>query len=266
MRRPRWEPITATRVGARHRSAGRPGQDAVAEAVRGEVVAVAVADGHGDDAYHRSDVGAALAARTAVDLLVARASSGTDAESLSDRLASVVGPELVQCWTDSVLRHGREHPWWEADEVPADDAVRRCYGTTLVALVATPGVVGLLQVGDGEAVVVAADGSAVRPLPSDPRLVGNLTTSLGQQQPLTALRTAAVSVDGGDVRLAWAVTDGFSAPQVDQQGWWRDVSAQLSERLRDHGPDWVREQLAGWLAEPARVGGDDTSLALLVRA
>ena len=28
---------------------------------------------------------------------------------------------------------------------------------------------------------------------------------------------------------------------------------------------WVREQLPEWLAEPALIGGDDTTMALLVR-
>ena len=113
--------------------------------------------------------------------------------------------------------------------------------------------------------MVRADGSALRPLPDDPGLVGHLTTSLGQRDPAAALRTAAVDLTREDVHLAWAATDGFSASQVDRAGWWLQVSAQLVQRVGERGPDRVRAQLPGWLAEPADVGGDDTSLGLLVR-
>ena len=262
---PRWEAMTATRTGSQHEDEGRASQDAVADLGNGELVAVAVADGHGDGAYHRSGVGADLAARLAAEILATRTDPAADAAVLSSHLATVAGPELVTRWSSAVAEHATAHPWWGESAAPDTATVRRSYGTTVVALVGTRHAVGLLQVGDGDAVVVRADGSALRPLPDDPDLAGHVTTSLGQRDPAAALRTAAVELNRGDVRLAWVATDGFSASQVDRAGWWLQVSTQLVQRVGERGPDRVRAQLPGWLAEPAAVGGDDTSLGLLVR-
>ena len=65
--------------------------------------------------------------------------------------------------------------------------------------------------------------------------------------------------------LAFQCTDGFGSSRVDATGWWQQTGEELVRFGREHGLGWVAEQLPGWLVEPAQVGGDDTTLAILSR-
>jgi hypothetical protein len=118
------------------------------------------------------------------------------------------------------------------------------------------------QIGDGDAVVVSTTGRAFLPLPDDPELDGQRTTSLCQPDPLRSLRCAGLDASK-DVALGFLCTDGFSSPQLDRHGWWQPVGTELLEHLRENGVEWVTAKLPGWLTEPALLGGDDTTLAVL---
>ena len=83
---------------------------------------------------------------------------------------------------------------------------------------------------------------------------------------LDALRVTVVDSRVEEVALAFLCTDGFGRSRVDADGWWRQTGEQLLDFSRRRGLNWIREQLPEWLAEPALVGGDDTTLALLVRS
>jgi hypothetical protein len=133
-------------------------------------------------------------------------------------------------------------------------------------MVATGDLVGVLQIGDGDAVVVTAAGQALRPVPEDPALDGTRTTSLCQPDPVDALRIGALDAAAADVVLGYLCTDGFSTSRVDRDGWWQQTGAELVSFAREHGFAWIGERLHGWLEEPAQIGGDDTTLALLARA
>ncbi|WP_193610362.1 protein phosphatase 2C domain-containing protein [Nocardioides lijunqiniae] len=255
-----WTALSGTQIGSVHVREDLPLQDAHEVRVDDGVAVVAVADGHGHHAHFRSDVGAGLAVRIVADLLADAAphlSAVRGEEVLAD-----VGAALVERWTAAVLDHLRDHP--VEPEVAARGALLP-YGTTVIAMVATGDLLGVLQIGDGDAVVVGADGRAARPLPEDPGLDGHRTTSLCQADPLESLRVAVVDTRADDVVLGYVCTDGFSAARVDADGWWQETGAQLVDLTRDHGLPWIAERLPAWLEEPARIGGDDTTLALLAR-
>ena len=133
--------------------------------------------------------------------------------------------------------------------------------TTVLAAAANDSVVVLAKLGDGDVVVVSDTGEVWQPLPEDELLDGVRTTSLCQPDPLESLRVVALPAE--QVRLAYLCTDGFGKPQMDDQ-WWRQVGSELVQRAAEHGTDWLTERLPGWLEEPAEVGGDDTTMAVLV--
>jgi hypothetical protein len=138
------------------------------------------------------------------------------------------------------------------------------YGTTVIALVGTSTCLGILQLGDGDAVTVGADGAAERPLPDDEVNRGVVTSSLGQVDPLASVRTTALDVSRTPLALAWVATDGFGSARVDQHTWWHEVSRELAVHVGTRGLAWVETRLPGWLEEPATVGGDDVTLGLIV--
>ncbi len=264
-----WRAVAASCTGAAHESAGTANQDAYATLTLGEVTAVAVADGHGDRAHFRSRHGARLAVDLAVSLMTDAVSQTHGAQALRTALDHQVVPQLLREWRRRVLDHAVNFPFSqdanEGSVGSGDDAVVRTYGTTLIAIVGTPSAVGFAQIGDGDAVAVFADGGIARPLPDDPKLDGIHTTSLSQADAAASMRVTVLDLEARELRLALAVTDGFAAPQLDGVGWWRQVGEELGAHLLERGSDWICDKLPGWLEEPARTGGDDTTMGLLLR-
>lgn len=268
----RWTTLSGTAIGSVHVRDQLPLQDAVhtwSDPEQGYAV-VAVADGHGHHAHFRSDTGAAMAVVSAVEelrrILPAVAEAGSDRDAAWGLLRGAAAG-LVDTWTAKVRHHAEAQPFTEHElEVSAAADPLRPYGTTILAAAAVPGLMLLLQIGDGDTVIVTSTGEAARPLPEDGDLDGVHTSSLCQPRPLDALRIAVLDVRERDVALVFLTTDGFGKPRVDASGWWRETGEQLLAFCRSHGLAWIHEQLPAWLAEPAKVGGDDTTLALLVRS
>jgi len=256
-----WTVVSGTQIGSVHVRDGRPIQDAVKTWREGDAAVVAVADGHGHHDHFRSDVGAQVAVEAAVDALVGALPELTDSAAAHQAVPGVAA-RAVTAWTAGVHRHVETHPF--EGGTPRDPL--RPYGATLLAMAAVGDTLAMFQIGDGDTVVVDGSGRASRPLPEDPDQDGVSTASLCQPDPLTSLRAAALDVRQGDVVLAFQCTDGFGASRVDRAGWWRQTGEELVRFGRERGLGWVAEQLPGWLEEPAQVGGDDTTLALIGRS
>lgn len=267
----RWTTLSGSSIGSVHVRDELPLQDAVltwTDPQHGHAV-VAVADGHGHKLHFRSDTGAALAVVSALEELrrVLPAVAAEADPAVAEELLRTAAEGLVDTWTAKVRHHIEANPYSEAEQaLGAGEDPLRAYGTTILAAAAVTDLVLFLQIGDGDTVLVSAHGEAVRPLPDDPDLDGLHTSSLCQPRPLEALRTSVVDVRVDDVALAFLCTDGFGRPRVDSDGWWRQTGEQLLEFSRSRGLNWIRDQLPDWLAEPAQVGGDDTTMALLVRS
>lgn len=264
---PTWVTLSGSQVGSVHVRNGTVAQDAHVTWADDTAAVIAVADGHGHSAHFRSATGAALAVGLAKDLLVDATTDFRDAEKVEQDLRYRLGPALTERWRDAVLKDVEQHPFTENEQTLVDQqttvGLTRPYGSTIVAMAVSGGVLAALQIGDGEAVVVLADGTARQPLPADPDLHGAVTTSLCQPDPLRSLRCAGLDLATNDLVLGFVCTDGFGAGRVDGTGWWRQVGQELLGHARDNGFDWIGTMLPQWLQEPAQIGGDDTTLALL---
>jgi hypothetical protein len=236
---------------------------------------VAVADGHGHHRHFRSGKGAALAVE------VAR----RDAAEWATWLGSIADPGsgappamVIEAFRDGLLpRIWRD--WWTAVEqdlvawplTPAEEAVRQdddqvvAYGATLLLAVVVGDRVLLGQIGDGDMVAVTADGTVSGPVPTDPTLDGQRTTSLCQPDAIDAFRVAVL--DAGAMRLALLLlaTDGYGNAQTEDP-WQPGVGADLLALLAEHGPAWIGEHLPDWVERCASAdgSGDDTTVALVM--
>ncbi len=262
----RWTVLSASRIGSVHLRDELPLQDAVHTWSDGAQAVVAVADGHGHRAHFRSDVGAALAAVSAVEELRRVVGDLSDPETAGD-IVTAAAAAIVENWTSKVRHHIEANPFDLADRHTAvSPDLMRPYGTTLLAAAVSGDLLVVLQIGDGDAVLVTDQGEALRAVADDPQLDGMHTSSLCEPQPLRALRTAVVDTRVEDVALAFLCTDGFGTSRVDTEGWWRQTGEQLVEFGRSRGLDWIAEQLPSWLDEPAQIGGDDTSMVIIARS
>ncbi|MBX3050601.1 MAG: protein phosphatase 2C domain-containing protein [Caldilineaceae bacterium] len=283
-----WQSVTASVRGAAHIRTGAVNQDAVrvwqATPERLPLV-LTVADGHGGAAYTRSHIGAAYAVNTAVRVLardmLPRLVSPDSALDLSaiKRLCEEWLPKvLVRRWQERVRLFTRRYPLapddpglGAADSPAGEEAAKPVdsltpYGATLVAALLTERFHLYLQLGDGDILTVAADGTVSRPaLPVDARLLGNETTSLCMANAATSVRMVFQPMLGEPPALVLLSTDGYANSFVDGASF-EQVGADLLTALRSDGVDGlagVGEQLPDWLTQTSAAGsGDDISVAI----
>lgn len=278
-----WTALTASERGASHIAASIVNQDSIAVAATssGGVVA-AVADGHGHRRHMRSARGSAIAARVACDAgrdLAAQIDGaperfGTAREAPADareRISSLVSrvtiPSVVQHWREAVLADLAADPFTDAEQEqrPRGDDPVIAYGSTLILAVTAGRWLILTQVGDGDVVVVDASGGGSRPVPDDPQLDGQATTSLCSRDATADFRHAVVDVRATPPVSVLLATDGYGNAQI-ARDWPSAFGRDLAVLLREHDTQWMAEQLPGWAARCASADGsaDDTSVALLI--
>lgn len=140
---PGWQVLGASTLGASHVRQGLPCQDAwMAAECRGDVLAVAVADGAGSASH--AQVGAQLAARRAVSAVFDR--------MLQPRTGG------VYAMLDDAFRQARRELEFEAATTGLD---LRDLSTTLTMVIAMPDCLGVAQTGDGLVVALEPDGSLI---------------------------------------------------------------------------------------------------------
>ena len=271
---PGWRALTAVARGAAHELAGRPLQDAVGSATfpaeGPRWLAVAVADGHGGRPHFRSARGSELAVDAGLRLAVGAAgrfAAGESAGALRSAAGGELVPALIGWWRRAVERDLAEHPWnSQEQELLSDDDFTVAYGSTLLLAVVTDPWLVLCQIGDGDIVMVGQDGIASLPVPGDPRLDGQTTTSLCQPDAADAFRVAVVNLAASDVAALLLTTDGFGNAQT-ADPWYQPVGGDVVRLASEHGIAWVRDQLPFWAARCASSegSGDDTAIALLLR-
>lgn len=269
-----WDVLSASVTGAAHTRAGRGNQDA-AGCWCGEdgTIVLAVADGHGGEAYVHSDRGARFAVEAAIgacrDLADRLAPMAIRDGAGHGRLGQELAREIVRRWQQRVEEDrggdGETETEVRARRRPDPTGTTKAYGTTLVvALAVETELVLLLQCGDGDVLAVGADGTVDRPVPADSRSFGNETASLCLPEAWTEFRSRLLDTNELPALLLLA-TDGYANSYADD-GEFRQVARDLLWRLTEDGEEAVAAALPGWLAETSEGGsGDDITVGLLVR-
>jgi len=248
--------------GASHRRRKLPNQDAVCWRSGAEGrVAVSVADGHGSPACFRSGDGARLAVETATELLMEMT------EEVPAGGATWMAKELVRRWRAAVERDAAANPLPSPAAKPR--AVWQIYGCTLLAVSARRDASGtdrirMIQIGDGDLLLISGDGSVRRPWPRDPNLLGDQTTSMSGQNAWRDIRIAFLETDDPP-ELILLATDGYSNSYSRDEGFLR-VGTDLMQSIRAEGLPSVEAHLEEWLDETSRLGsGDDITVGLAAR-
>ncbi len=150
---------------------------------------LAVSDGHGGARHFRSQVGSTLAVHIAVGMakeFLSKASATADLSQLCQ--------QIVQAWSVAVRSDLENNPLTEEELTVLEktdgansrqsvvDRPELAYGATLLVAAVTRDRMIYLQLGDGDMLSVASDGTTTRPIEADQRLVANQTTSLCQPE------------------------------------------------------------------------------------
>ena len=273
-----WRVLGASVRGANHARTSRPNQDAIAWRVPSADepgLVVAVADGHGAPRYLRSHRGAKLAVQLAVELaseFCALHANPANLAALGDLATEQLPRTLVRKWQDAARQELLEKPFtaeeeeaWQRHLGPRKSPVDplRAYGATILTALLAPQYAFFLQLGDGDILIVDADGDVSQPpLPADPRLVANQTTSLCSPNAWKDVRVYFQPLLGRMPALIMLATDGYKNSFADEDGF-HAAAVDILAAIRKHGPDHTQNRLSHWLHGTSAAGsGDDISVAL----
>ena len=235
----RFYPACFSSRGAAHIINGKPIQDAGRVAQSEKFTILAVADGHGGEAYDRSDVGSALLVDSAIDVLneifeehVATCSTDknhTDVPVISNLLAKNLFRHIRDVWRMRVLAHARyvdpqadvesscdllseEGVEPDTDSISIvqkrleQQALFNRYGTTLLCAVIYGKSIYCFQLGDG--LIVIHDTTGIYPVFEDLK-VSNSTDSIVNDDCDSRVRFTHLR--NGSLTLAlYLMTDGIT--------------------------------------------------------
>ncbi len=268
--------------GAAHIRLGLPNQDALAYSPRrkpGPPLILALADGHGSPASFRSAYGAQTAVSNAITALrkLAPALESEKKGASSTDWCAPLCEHIVCNWRERIRDHLAAHPFKDEEwQVLKEKGLERhihsveenpwlAYGTTLLAVLMTAESTYLLQLGDGDLLVVQNNGDVGRLFPHDERFIANQTTSLCMPQAWMEMRTAVLAHADTDAALIMASTDGYVNSFRDEAAFFQAGRDFLAYQRR-YGARFIRRRLSGWLTQTSRHGsGDDISLGMLYR-
>lgn len=240
-------------IGANHVRAGKPCQDEVGVWSVGDIVAVAVADGHGSSKY--AEIGARLAVQVTLEILARfaeelgkRASNLTEVHHLAEHPLRV---HIVREWAARVrARAGRE-------DVSLID-----YGSTLLFALAAPEFLLIGQLGDGDVLMVKGDKPVETPIPPDPSAFADETPSLCLHEAWHALRIQVRPAPQEETLLLLS-TDGYSKSYASDAVFYK-IGPDYLDLVRTDGLHGLAPHLHGFLEQvTTRGSGDDIAIALL---
>ena len=215
-----WLALIASQRGAGHQAVGLPNQDAVAaHQIRPDVLVAAVADGHGHRRHFRSARGSQLAVTVACEAageLTARLDEFEAARQIESEALHKLVPAITGRWRDAVREDVAADPFTAQEEAAraASDDVLIAYGSTLLLAIAGRRWLVLVQIGDGDIMGIQPDGRPLLPVPRDPSLDGQLTTSLCGPRAEDEFRAAVVDASTTPLLGVLLATDGYGNAQV----------------------------------------------------
>ena len=254
--------FNATCTGASHIRAGKPCQDFSICLNTEKAAIIAVADGHGSDAYFRSDRGARFAAEAAIQCIrdlftvhdgVFRESPRKTPETVLETLEK----SIIAAWHKKVADDLKQEAV-DTDGVTA-------YGTTLLAAAMTGGYWFAIQIGDGKCVIINEDNSVMQPVTWDERCFLNRTTSLYDDEAIGLFRHYYSETPPLAVFLG---SDGIddSFPVNDNGKYLANFYMSVYSNFLDEGLEKGELQLREILPKITLKGsGDDVSVAGIIR-
>lgn len=260
----RWQIVGSSVQGTSHIRQGLPNQDALHYAERPSPIVLAVADGHGSAKCFRSQQGAQLAVQCAVSIMQERVSSSVSVHDLRWLAEENISRTLVQNWRNAVAADVQIKPFTTEEQplLPRNQEPYLAYGSTLLVAVLTTSALLLMQLGDGDILVVSADGQVERPIAADPRLIGNETTSLCGKDAWRQFRAAVWPLTLQPALIILA-SDGYANSFKDEASFLR-VGSDLLAMIQQAGLTAVAASLPSWLQEASAMGsGDDVTVGLM---
>ncbi len=255
---PHWKVFFACKRGRSHVATGKVCQDyCVAEKISDDIFVVAAADGHGGDAYVKSDVGSMAACNVVVEL-AKKYSWLADKKFLQKWTSPAFKAEIFDAWQAAVLKDYRAENPAAAD---SDKEIIQKYGTTLLFAVVTKNNVIVGQIGDGAILFCNDAGQAQLFKRHNPKF-DSKTSSLASGQGIYSLIVEAYGRFDFKFNKILLSTDGIY-DKLDRGDSFARYANELAERVRKNSVD----EIAPFTVEGIDVSeksSDDCTVAAIV--
>jgi len=237
---------------------------------------IAVSDGHGSKIHCRSDIGSKIAVNVGINAIKSfvdehPAFTGLQGKDI-DALLKQLKENIIYKWNESILSHLKENPLnnEELNSISKDDKdeyldnktitnYASIYGATFIASVVTNKYWFILQLGDGDAVILDARGFYM-PMPIDEHLHFNATTSLCEKDAIDNFRHTFGITSPVSIMLS---SDGLKNSFINVDYFY----AVLKDILKDAKIEDIKDLEQGLIEDlpvlSQKGSGDDISLALM---
>lgn len=255
--------------GASHIREGRHCQDSFeiySESIDedNKMIIMAVADGHGSEKYDLSKYGAEFAVKAAIAelKLMYHFSRGSKSQILK-AFKSDFPTSILKRWRETVISDikVREEEFYKTNSNTLKTIYKR-YGTTLMAVLIVPEGIFMAQLGDGDILLVEANGRTEFPIPASEELIANETYSMTSADSTRLWKIQVYSAD--EPVLVMLSTDGLSNSFEDDYSFTK-FGISLLRNINEFGIEKVAKEVPGFLNRASRNGsGDDITLAFTV--
>lgn len=244
-----------------------------------------VADGHGDPACCRSDIGSKLIVDITATQLKSFAYSLTEENTpqiLQDLLRPKSQKKILRTLTDSIIAkwyqeiesHLSQHSLTEKELQQSGNytalyaegkRLPHIFGTTLIAALWLKDFLILIQQGDGQCNLFLENNTLSQPIPTDPRCHENVTTSLCDTDVPSAIRTHVIHLKETPVTACLLGTDGVEDSYPDLTGnfiFYKELLLQFSKDNFQNPDPYLSDYLPLFSENGS---GDDISVAGILK-
>lgn len=266
-----------TVIGASHKKAKKPCQDASVSLNRNDYILTAVCDGHGGEDYFRSDRGSEFAVKAVKqcmsdeNILPMLAHFANDKERVNEMLVQLE-KSIISVWNDFVESDYAEEPFTE-DELESvnpqmrfryaiGEKIECAYGTTMLVNVITDDFWFGIHIGDGECVTVDSEGVFSHPIPHDDNCVYNYTTSICDRTAIYNMRHHFSTELPTALFIASDGVDNCFVSDEKLHGFY----SMIMKSFDDYDESVAILELLDYLPKMSQKGsGDDISLGIILR-
>lgn len=250
--------------GASHEDDNTPCQDSARFYVCEDFAVAAVSDGHGSEKHFRSASGSEMATRVAIRSICDfhERNNGLDGifTNNCEKSARRIAANIICGWNSEIAAHLRLFPLDGREQAISEKfgglGSEIMYGATLIVGVVTKNICFGLQIGDGSFCAHTADDKMIFPIPEDANLVGNLTTSLCDNDAIGNFRHF---IHGGSFSGIMLSSDGLINSFRNEEDYLR-----FGRRVLDSVNDGTSSGLGEHLRNRSRMGSrDDISVAAI---
>ncbi|MDR2033108.1 MAG: protein phosphatase 2C domain-containing protein [Helicobacteraceae bacterium] len=292
MVKPAYQSFVYTKIGGSHEKEGKVCQDDSAQYASGEVLIVAVSDGHGESNCFRSDRGAKYAVDCAINGAREFAYKCRDIpppkgaldpkETLKEMIASLV-TSIASSWQTEVGQDFNEEPFTQEELALCDEKHRKqfeagkdpfkAYGATLIVAAITEKYWFGFHIGDGRftALKDAPDDEELfsQPVIWDERCYLNVTTSICDYSANERPRVYCelISEEEPPPVALFLCSDGIddNYPVENNEKHLYQLYAKIAIAFAEDGFESASKQIKELCDAFAKKGkGDDTSLAIVI--